>query len=387
MAKLVERHGVMEDFDARTKSRLVDMIFNPDVAEDGSSIIKITDVDVNRITPRSINAYSQGRIERLAKSIRNTNNRLIHPIVLVRASDLPEDGEVIQGFIKKGVDPKTLDLVIVAGERRFRAWLLLREEEAERIKGEVGTVNRFDKIPANILSKKEAAREAAYYKDSNNEARQLTSTEAMIHTMDALAEVDSPEKKREALVEMAAAGYYGGEIPEDPEKAARLFNEQAYIKYYIQDEICIDSMTDASIKRYHAIVKRCIPEVTNAVSDLKIKPTNAEVLHNESKDVQRQAIEILERQGKDAFLARIKVLEANQEKERARRKRNKESKVTSAQIFKKIGETGRRLSLEKEEIEEMTSYIGGENRADCEKMIKKYNKWIKEIEEFVEQHR
>ena len=97
-------------------------VFDPGLAENDASRVAYEEIDVNRITPRSINRYKQNRIDRLAKSIHNTNDRLIHPIVLVRAQDLPADSEVIEQFRAKGVDPKILDYIIVSGERRFRAW-------------------------------------------------------------------------------------------------------------------------------------------------------------------------------------------------------------------------------------------------------------------------
>ena len=384
MAKLVERYGVMEDFEARTKSKLVDMIFNPDVSEDGVSSVKYLDVDVERITPRSVNKYSQGRIERLAKSIENTNNRLIHPIVLVKAEDLLENSKVLKQFIKQGIDPKKLDLVIVAGERRFRAWMLLREKEAERIKGEVGTVNRFNRITANILTKKEAAKEEVYYEDSNLEARQLSPLEAILHIQTALSEVQTPEQKRAALIEMAGGDDSG--IPEDPEKAAKKFNEQKYCKYYIETELGIEGFSDASIKKYHSVVKHCEPEVIDVVLAGKINGYHAHTLRNESREKQLFALHTLEHDGEKAFLQIIKDIIDRENATKEKEKKKKTTRYSSASAYKQISAIGKVLQPEKEKLEDIVSSLGGESRAECDRFIKKLDRFLKELDEFVEQH-
>ena len=95
MAKLKSKfdmatHGLIENVEGRAKNNLVNMVFDTNVSDTYESKSTYVDVDVTRITPRSINQYSQGRIDRLARSIHNTNDRLIHPIVVVRACDLPD---------------------------------------------------------------------------------------------------------------------------------------------------------------------------------------------------------------------------------------------------------------------------------------------------------
>ena len=97
-----ETHNVMESISHPEKSHIVDMVFNgiPNADPLAPTMCRVSfaNIPVESITPRSVNQYKQNRIDRLAKSIRNTNNRLIHPIVLVDAKDLPEDGEVIRRF-------------------------------------------------------------------------------------------------------------------------------------------------------------------------------------------------------------------------------------------------------------------------------------------------
>ena len=383
MGKFIDRYGVMEDFEARTRTNLLDMTFNPNNGENESKV-KYVDVDVSRITPRSINQYSQGRIERLAESIRATNNRLIHPIVLVKASDLPEDGEVIQQFINKGIDPKTLDLVIVAGERRFKAWLYLREKEAERIKGEVGTVNRFDTITANILTKKEAAREEIYYDDSNTQARQLTNVDVMNLCDIALSKVDTPEKKRAALVEMAEGSE--ADIPEDPMEAAKLFNEQEFCRYYIETVLGIENFKGGSLKNTHAILKKCDRRVIDAVRSGEIKSSHAYELRKESKSQQIAALEVLEKDGKEAFLKILDEIKEKDRKEKEREKRNKKTRYSSASACKQVRVIKKINEPQKALLEEMVNSLGGESRAEYDKYLKKFDRFMKETIEFLEQH-
>ena len=88
-------------------SKFVDRILNVGGGEMAGRT-NFYEVPLDEITPRSINQFRQSRIEKLAKSIRNTNNRLIHPITLVRASDLPKDSEVLLGYEKKGIDESTI---------------------------------------------------------------------------------------------------------------------------------------------------------------------------------------------------------------------------------------------------------------------------------------
>ena len=214
-------HGLIENVEGRAKNNLVNMVFDTNMTDTYESKSTYVDVDVTRITPRSINQYSQGRIDRLAKSIHNTNDRLIHPIVVVRACDLPETHEVIRRFRERGVDPRTLDLIIVAGERRYRAWMSLREKAEKDLAGRIGMVNPFDTITANILTATEALNERAYYEDSNMEARQLTPLEGILHIRAALEEVQTNEQKREALIEMNGGSEDG--ISADADVAARSF--------------------------------------------------------------------------------------------------------------------------------------------------------------------
>ena len=382
MPKFIERYGVMEDFEARTRSNLLDMAFNPAGGELASKV-NYFEVDVNRITPRSINQYSQARIDRLARSIEATNNRLIHPIVLVKASDLPEDGEVIKEYIKHGIDPATLDLVIVAGERRFRAWMLLREREAERIKDEIGTSNRFDTITANILTAKEAKNEKVYYEDSNNEARQLSPLDVVRLCNNAKAEVDTPEKKRAALIEMAEGNEEN--IPKDPKEAEKLFNMEKYCKFYIENDIGLDGFNGGSIKNVNAILAKCEPDVIEALQAGKINTYNAHMLRNEAPEKQREAINVLETEGKGAFTKIILGIKEKEKKEKERKKRKKTSKYSSASANKQTRKIIKDVEPDLDLLREMVSSLGGENRAVYDKIVKSFDRCRKEIEGYLDQ--
>ena len=285
----MNRHGVMENFDSRTKSKLVDMVFDPvsDTGKNYESRIPYEEVSVERITPRSVNRYSQTRIERLAQSIRNTNNRLIHPIVLVKASDLPKESEVLKKFEERGIDTSSLEYVIVSGERRFRAWMLLREEAS---KEQGAFLNPFDTITANVLSKKEAKSEEIFFEDSNLESRQLTPVEYMLHVKDAVRECETKEEKDRALCEMG----------KDPEKDR--FNQAEYCKYYMESELGLEIGSIATIKRILSIFNNCNESVINAIIDGKITLNAARDLTKLPREVQARLVKTAEEKGEEEFL-------------------------------------------------------------------------------------
>ncbi|MDO4477378.1 MAG: hypothetical protein Q4B93_05435, partial [Clostridia bacterium] len=200
-------NAVGNNLKKRTESDIIKQIFNGTDSPNENSRVKYVDINVDDITPRSINTYSQTRIEKLAKSIKNTGNRLIHPIVVVEPHDLNSDSEVIEKFKEKGIDPYSLKYILVAGERRLRAWKLLREEKQQELNELLETrgiveANPFDRITVNILTKEEAENELAFYKDSNDEARQLTPIEGILHIQDALSDTTPNEQKKAALIEM-----------------------------------------------------------------------------------------------------------------------------------------------------------------------------------------
>ena len=152
-SSIYDRNAVGNNLQERTNSNIVNAIFGEDRKETNSRVI-YEEVDINDITPRPINNYSQTRIAKLARSIRETNDRLIHPITLARPQDLPANNEVILKLKKEGKNIDDIKYIVVAGERRFRAWLMNREENQKRI-DEQGLIesNSYDTISANILTK------------------------------------------------------------------------------------------------------------------------------------------------------------------------------------------------------------------------------------------
>ena len=115
MPKEYKNHtGILTNVHGRTQSDAAKgwLIGNAGSEEGLESRVRYEEVNVDDITPRLINKYSQSRIERLARSIRSTNNRLIHPIVLVKPEDLPENSPLLKKIKESGVleDPILSDM-------------------------------------------------------------------------------------------------------------------------------------------------------------------------------------------------------------------------------------------------------------------------------------
>ena len=158
-SSIYDINAVGNNLQERTNSNIVNAIFGTDRNETNSRMM-FEEINVDDITPRAINQYSQSRITRLANSIKSTNGRLIHPIILVRPQDLPANHEVLQKFKDQGKNIEEIKYILVAGERRLRAWKMNREEEQARI-DQQGLIqsNSYDTITANILTKEEAQNE------------------------------------------------------------------------------------------------------------------------------------------------------------------------------------------------------------------------------------
>jgi len=197
---------------------------------------------INEIIPRSINNYKQGQIEKLANSIRATNNRLINPITIAKIEDFPIDGDVMQKYREMGTDLTKYKYVIVSGERRFRAWQYLREQA---IDGTGVDVTIFDKITANILTPTEMKKEKSYYNDSNLQARHISPLEILYNNKSVLEKIKTDEDKRNALIEMNGGSEAG--IDEDVKKAAKKFVRAKYVKYYLESNYGIVDWSDSTI--------------------------------------------------------------------------------------------------------------------------------------------
>lgn len=261
--KFVQRHRIDESIRASHDSgKMVASILNTQADSDVSRVT-YQEIPVEDIVPRAINRYSQTRIDRLARSIRNTNNRLIHPIVLVKAGDLPPTHEVYKKMVEQGRDISEIKYIIVAGERRYHAWMQLREEEAKRLSGKLGVRNPFDTITANVLNETEALNEKAYYEDSNNQARHLSPAEGVWYIKDAMKDVASDEQKREALIRMNGGSDAG--IDEDPRLAARKFRADRYFKMLLEDDLGVSDWSEGTLRNMTAVADKCADEIADAL--------------------------------------------------------------------------------------------------------------------------
>ena len=87
-----------------------------------------------------------------------------------------------------------------------------------------------------------------------------------------------------------------------------------------------------------------------------------------------------------AFRQFIKEVEDKQKKERDRRRQLQDSRVSSASTFKDIAELEKHHRLDRKKLSDKIDRLGGESRADCDRLLKKFDKWLKELDEFIEQH-
>ena len=337
-------------------------------------------IPVEDITPRPVNNYRQYRIDSLAKSIRNTNNTLIHPIVVVRPSDLPENHEVLKKFAEVGVDVSELKYVIVAGERRYRAWLQLRAEE-EKNPTDPFADNPFNNLTARVLSKREARSEENYYTDSNDQTRQLTPLEGLMHIQQVISEIQTDEDKVNALKDMKEAGYYEGDIPQDIMKAARKFNQAKFCKYYLDYELGIDNdWTESMLKTDLYVLGNCCEEVINAVfkEDFPIRSArDLATLKAEGEnnfDVQRELLTVWKEQGNDEFrfqYAEIKKKESVPVKKR----------VTYKDAKKNITAMIKQAKKDRKALDDISKQL---NKADSQNVaaaLKSADKFVAELEE------
>ena len=378
MSKIdMNRHGVYENVEKRARNDLVSMVFQGlDYGENQQSRVEYQDIPVDKITPRSINRYKQNRIDRLARSIKNTNNRLIHPIVVVRASDLPENHEVIVKFRQQGVDVEKLDYILVAGERRYRAWQKLRADEEKRIAGQLGMVNQFDFITANVLTKKEAKNESAFFEDSNLESRQLTPLEGILHIQDALSEVDTPEKKRQALIEMAGGDETG--IPEDPDAAARKFNTANYCAYYLAAELGIEGWSKSTIKTYLSVVNNCCEEVKDAIIAGKYSAGAAREITGFSEEEQLALLTLWLDGKADEYKQRFREIEAS------KKQTHKTIRYTHRDARKQLDVIAKKVSKERRELKLICDNLGGADKDNAVKALKKVDGFLRDLDKLME---
>ena len=378
-------HNVMEGGGAK-KSNLVGMTVggkaSGNMPQRERTALKIVDIPVGEITPRPINNYRQYRIDNLAESIRNTHNTLIHPIVVCKPTDLPEDHEVRAKFEESGTDITAIKYVVVAGERRFRAWMQLWQEEEEHPTNR-NKPNPFNLITARILTREEAQDEMRFYAESNDEARQLTALEGLLHIRSVIDEVQTDEQKVDAIKQMKEAGYdvYANmDIPKDIVKAAKKFNQAKFCHYYFTEELGIDSFSLDSIKWDLAVFNNCCEEVIDAIMkdgfaigaarnlvSLSKNPT-------ENKELQKGLIKVWKESGADAYKEELEQIKSGNGKAKAKGHiTHKDAKKCADGIIKHI-------QKDRKSFKEIADKLGKDEQESAKKILKELDDCMAKIQ-------
>ena len=357
---------VFNNIENRTKSAIANTVFGNDINIDRARI-DYNEVPINDIVPRPINDYTQSRIENLAKSIRSTDNRLINPIVIVKPSDLPETSEILKKYKEEKVDVSTIKYIIVAGERRYRACLLNRELYS---KENPNSKNPYDTITANILTKEEALHEEIYYKDSNDQARQLTPIEGIKHIGTILEQINTDEDKRRCLVEM-----YGEEnVVKNPAEAAKKFRQDKYILYYLSKELGIEGWEESTIRTYTKVVKECDPTVIEAVLQGEFPANQARKIYSFNKEAQILLLEEY-KANKEKYQLALKAMEQKSKKPQTTIK-------GKAVIDKELKTVNKKISSSIKSIKVMEDELGKTDREKLKKILEDFNKLSDKIDEF-----
>jgi len=372
--KFVPRHTIANEIRKKNdKSRFVDE-FLGSAGEDASEPATVyRQVRLDDITPRFINKYRQSRIEQLAASIRNTNNRLIHPIVLVQASDLPANHEVRLAIEAQGKSVSDFKYIIVSGERRFHAWELLREQEAARIGNKIGMVNQFDTITANILTRTEALNEKAFYADANNQARHLSPAEAVWFIKDALKEVSTPEQKREAMIRMNHGSTVG--IDEDPVKAARRFRVDTYCRTLLDSELGVNDWSDSTIRNMATVAMNCDDAVADALLSGEFVLREAKQIATLPAPDQLILLELF-KEDRARYQEQLDFVRGRFEKQ--------PQKVTHADTRKLLKASLRRLMQDRDDLNVLAAGLGTKKNLNELDALRKFDSFISDLESLIE---
>lgn len=335
------------------------------------SLISYHEVPLEDITPRPINNYTQSRIERLAESIRATNGRLIFPIVIVKPSDLPDDSEILKKYKEDGVDITRIKYVLVAGERRYRAFLLNRELKQKELdeKGS-SSINPYNTITANILTKQEALNEQIYYKDSNDQARQLTPIEGLIHLKDITAKINTNEDKRNCLIEM----YGEDNVVKDADKAARDFRLDKYIIYYLSKELGIEGWSESTVRMYLQVINKCDQKVIDEILSGNFPATEARYIKNFPYETQ---IKLVEMYKKNPAKYRSVYDQLSKKPEKIDKLGRKDIVSRTKRLNKTLNDT---MTF----IGEVEEELGKTDKNEAEKLKNKINDLVLYINEYIE---
>ena len=371
--KFVPRHSIASEIGRKNDQSMFGRDFLQKFASSPESRLEFLDIPVGEIVPRSINRYRQSRIEELAASIKNTNNRLIHPIVVMRISDLKTDSEVYKAYISDSTDLSGYKYIIVSGERRYRAWLLLRQRESELLKNRLGADNPFDTITANVLTSFEAANENAFYSDANNLARHLSPAEAVWFIRDALSEVSDAPSKRDALIRMNGGSDVG--IDPDPALAAKKFRVDNYIAFLLENEYGINDWSAATLRNLATVALNCDTSVCDALLAGSFPLREARRIATLPTGDQQILLslyqtDISQYQDNFEFLKRP---------EPAPKK-----KAAHSDTRKHLRATVKRLKSERKEIEKIAESIGSKYNRNELDVLRKYDAFIVELTELIE---
>ena len=381
MGRLKQVNDITSGGNAEKNSKFIGRVMNDHGTAEGRT--KFIEVPLEEITPRSINMYRQSRIEKLAKSIRNTNNRLIHPITLVRAADLPKENEMLQTFAHKGVDINQIKYIIVSGERRYRAFCLLRQEEKEKQKVKSGKsilglddINPFDTITACVLTPAEAKKEEIFYEDSNIESRQLTPIEAILHVKDVINEVTSPEEMRTALIEMNGGSEEG--IPKAASEIKKKFRADKYCAYCLEKDLGIESVPPATIRGHLSILNNCSPKIVESLVAGTFPIREAKAITKFPKEIQEELLTLWE-SNIDSYRTKYNSLN-----NKGTTKEKRVSRIDARKQLKQMIAISKKYSKEMETLRTIAEQLGAFDREKLDSHISEYEKIVLQIEEITQ---
>lgn len=374
-SKLKQVNDITSGGGVERNSKFVNKLLNMDGETDGRTAFN--EIPLEDITPRSVNKFRQSRIDKLAKSIRNTNNRLIHPITVVRASDLPKDSEVLKAYENKGIDISSFKYIIVSGERRYRAFLQLREEEEAAVneklsKGILSASNPFRTITANILTPAEAKNENVFYEDSNIEARQLTPIEAILHIKDAISEVTSPEEMRAALIEMNGGSEEG--VPKSDVEIKKKFRTDKYCAYCLETDLGIEGVSESTIRNHLAILNNCPEKVVDALIDGSYTIREAKSITKYPKEVQEELLDLWR---KDKELYAKKINELKNPSAIGKKRYTRMDAKKQLKSYSEKNEKGMR------DLKDIAEKLGAYDKEVLDKGIAEIEKHVQKIDEII----
>ena len=336
--------------------------------EKGQTDYNIVLIPLSEIAFHPNNLYAQVNIPALAKSIRGTNG-LINPINIARIEDLSEDSKIKKELIESGIDLTNRKFVIFDGERRYRAYTLLEEEE--RKSG--GNTEKYSSIPANLLTAEQAKNEEKYHNDSNLFARQLTHSEIIINIKYVIDRIKTNEDKRAARVYMNNGSEEG--INPDPDIAAKKFRADEYCSFYLKKEIGID-VSPQMCKKVLALLNNAAKEVIDAVIARTFPEKLAFHLNTLPNDKQIKLLNIYLEKGKKDYSEELKKEEFLIRQNKVERKNNKDQ----VKNFNSLKED---IEKRVDKIIDTSKWLGEKDKEETEKMLKVIKKTIEEIEKTI----